>query len=268
MSTYVGLLQRIASESAPAFLRNRYGRAFLEAIGLTLDVCTETLHRGLDQAHPLVCASASLPIIGADRGIRRYPTEPEASYRIRLARWRQIKAHAGSHYGEAISLQPYFLPASVPMIRIVHQDGLGASATWHTLSERGVYSVRRATPSNWDWSGDDLSWSRFWVIIYVDATMGPLPNTWNDGHTWNDGEIWGGYLTDGQIADIVSILLDSKAAHSTLAGVILATDPASFDPTGSGAGFPDGTWRYVIDPADNLPKRLASALYAYDNGAP
>ncbi len=268
MSIYVGLLQRVASELAPSFLRNRYGRSFLEAFGLTLDLATETLHRGLDQALPLFCESSSLPTIGADRGIRRYPTEPEDSYRVRLARWRQIRKHAGSHYGEMISLQTYFLPAAVPMIRIVHQDGLGASATWHTLDADSAYSVHRAEPSNWDWSGDDLSWSRFWVIVYVDATVGPISNTWNDGHLWNDGAIWDGYLTDVQIADIVSIILDSKAAHSALAGVILATDPTSFDPTGSGAGFPDGLWRYVVDPATNIPHRLNTAIYAYDNGAP
>lgn len=269
MSTYAGLLQRAASELAPWFIRNRYGRAFLEAIGLTLDLGTETLHRALDQAHPLVCESSSLPIIGADRGIRRYVTEPEASYRIRLARWRQIKSHAGSHYGQMISLAPYFLPGAIPLIRTVHQVGDGTIATWHTLFPDGTYSVYQATPSNWQWDTTPFSWSRFWVIVYIDVSVGPRPSKWDDGGKWDDGHIWDGYVTSAQIDDMIGIILDSKAPHSTLAGLIFATDPASFDPQGgAGVGYPDGTWSQVINPATGLPSRLDTAIYAYDNGAP
>ena len=269
MSNYAGLLQRIASESAPWFIRNSHGRAFLESIGLTLDTITATLHRGLEQAQPLRCESASLPIIGADRGIRRYPTEPEASYRVRLARWRQIKKHAGSHYGQMISLAPYFLPGAIPRIRIAHQSNGVDQATWHTLEPDGSYRSETVQPSNFQWDIFPQAWSRFWVIVYIDTTIGPRPEAWDDGGKWDDGHIWDGYYTSNQIDDMISIINDSKAAHSKLAGLIFATDPASFDPQGgAGPGYPDGSWYQIVDPATNLPTRLASAIFAFDDGAP
>lgn len=269
MSTYVGLLQRLLSESAPSWLRNRYGRAFLEAIGLTLDLGTATFQRGLEQTYPLMCESTSLPILGSDRGIRRYPTEPEASYRVRLARWRQIKKHAGSHYGEMISIQPFFLPGALPTIRIVHQSGDGVGATWHTLNPDGSYETHYQSPSNWRFDPSSGEWSRAWLIIYVTG-VGLDGAQYDDGIAqYDDGvTLWDGHLSSEQIDDIASIYNDSKAAHSVLKGIILASDPASFDPAGSSVSLPDGSttfpvgnWRYAIDPVTGLPTRLGTASY-------
>jgi hypothetical protein len=272
--SYAGPLQQFAASlggALPGFMRGPNSQAFLEALGLRLDVQLTTLIEGMRQSQPLRCWPDALAYIGADRGIRRMPSEPTESYRVRLARWRQIKRFAGSHYGEMINLQPYFLPLNVPKIRIVYQAGDGLSATWHTLDADGVYSVYRHTPSNWNWDGQQTDWSRFWVIVYVDG-VGDDAARYDDGTIYDDGStVWGGHLTAGQIEDIVEIVNESKAAYSVLAGVILATDPASFDPASTytadangATSLPIANWSYATDMATGHPTRLDGAIFAFD----
>lgn len=254
-------------ELAPWWLKGPIAGAILEAVGAVLDAAVSTLEQGIKASNPLTCNEDALAHIGVDRQMRRYPTEPVASYRVRLSQWRQARKLAGSHRGEMMQLQPYFLPAGRPRIRVVHQAGNGSSATWHTLDRDGSYSVHRAEPSNWNWDGATAHWSRFWVIIYVDELGLAGPILYDDGANYDEGHIWDGYLDSAQIADLVSIINDWKAAHSILWGVILAKDPAMFDPTGSGAGFPAGDWGWYIDPVTGATTRPESAIYSYDLGA-
>lgn len=270
---YAGKLQRYIAEIAPGFLQGPRAGAFLEALGVTLDDGLETLLAGLRQAYPFSAWEEYLTVIGADRGIRRYPGEPADSYRTRLAQWRQIKRHAGSHYGEMINIQPIFLPGALPRLRIVHQDGNAASATWHTLNPDGTYEYFRAIPSNWNWDDIPAWWSRFWLIIDVSGlpTNGAL---WDDGTTWDDGAtVWDGYLNSTIRDNLIAMINDTKAAHSVLWGIILATDPASFDPASVAVTDPDGfttlpagNWASAIDPVTGLPSRLPTALFAFDVG--
>jgi hypothetical protein len=275
MSGFAGKFQKFLSEKVPWFLQDPNGGAFLEALGLTLDNGVQTLVTGLRQFNPLLAFVDNLPYIGNNRSIRRYPTEPVQSYRVRLQRWRQIRHFVGTHYGQMISLQPYFLPGALPRIRIVHQMGDGSRCTWHTLNPDGTYEVYRAIPSNWDWDTFAEQWSRFWVIIDVSGMSTAGAAQWDDGIAdYDDGvTVWDGYLTGAKRDDIVAIINDSKAAHSTLWGVILATDPDSFDPTSTAVtdvngatSLPIGNWGSAIDPVTGLPSRLATAAFAYDVG--
>jgi hypothetical protein len=272
--SYLGRLQQIITDRAPYWIGTGPGGVFLQACGLLFDDAQATLLHGLRQTRPGTAFVDALSLIAADRGIKKYPTEPIASWRARLQRWRQIKRHAGSHYGQMINLQPYFLPGAVPTIRIVHQSGDGAHATWHTLAPDGTYSVYRPLNSNWNWDTNPGAWSRFWVIIYVNG-IGSDGAKYGDGTVFGDGvTVYGGHLDSAQIADIVSIIIDSKAAHSALWGVILATDPASFDPTTTAQVQPDGSttlpisnWGSTINPVTGLPSRLDTARFPYDLGA-
>ncbi len=275
MSGFAGKFQKFLSEKVPWFLQDPNGGAFLEAFGLTLDNGVQTLITGLRQFNPLLAFVDNLPHIGNNRSIRRYPTEPVQSYRVRLQRWRQIRHFVGTHYGQMISLQPFFLPGLVPRIRIVHQMGDGSRCTWHTLNPDGSYEVYRAIPSNWDWDTFVEQWSRFWVIIDVSGLSTAGAAQWDDGIAkYDDGvTVWDGYLNSAQRDDIVAIINDSKAAHSTLWGVILSTDPDAFDPTATAitnadgtTTLPQGNWGSAIDPVTGLPSRLSTALFAFDVG--
>lgn len=273
MTAYVGALQRYATDvggKLPGFMRGPKSSAFLEAVGLTLDVAVASLAHGLQQSRPLTCFPDALPVLGEERGIVRRGTEPIQSYRVRLSRHRQIKRHAGSAYGEMINLQPYFLPGALPMLRIVSQDGDGDTATWHTLTSSGIYSWHRASPSNWAWDTNPLNWSRFWVIIYTSG-IGVDTAEYDDGTVYDDGHtVWGGHFTTAQILDMAAIINEARAAHSFLMGFIFVSDPTALDPAGTsttlGDGsttYPVGNWYTPASPVTGQPSMPPGVTYAY-----
>lgn len=274
MSGYVGRLQRYLAEIVPEFLQGPHAGAFLEAVGLTLDNNLQTLVTALRQAYPLRAFPESLAVIGADRGLRRYPNEATESYRLRLAQWRQILSNAGSPKGAMLNLQPYFLPGAAPRIRIVYQAGDGSSATWHTLQPNGTYEVYRKVPSNWSWDASPALWARYWVIIYATG-VGSDAVEYDDGVTeYDDGTaVFDGHLNASQIADVVALIKEFKAPYSQLQGVFLASDPTSFDPTSSPVTLPDGStslpagnWFVESDPVTGFPTRLDTATLIFYEG--
>jgi hypothetical protein len=272
MSIFVGALQQVIARIPPWFIRGRYGSAFLEAIGLTLDVSTETLTRGLRQRYPLACEDASLSVVGGDVGIVQRGTETNESYRVRCAKFRQIKKHAGSHYGQMINLQPYFLPGTLPTIYCVHQAGDGSSATWHKMDPNGVYSYSRATPSNFDFDGVPEKWSReFWFIETAGTRLDVGGVThYNDGNVYNGGQVYDG-VTAASGADMKAILDESKAAHTIIWS--LALTASTIDPTATAAALPDGSttlpqgnWGPLIDPTTHAPTRPSYLEFYFDLG--
>lgn len=271
MSSYIGAIQEFIARIGPWFLHNKNIGTFLESVAVTLDSSVLSLEQGLKLSQPLRCDVSALPVLSKDRSLRIYATEPTVSQRLRLARWLQLHRQRGTHQGEMRHSQPYFLP-DTPMMRIVHQAGDGSSATWHTLAADGTYSVHRSTPSNWNYDGATSKWSRFWVVTYAPAAILSATH-WDDGHHWDDGSVWGGVLaTIAQ--DLVAMILEWKAAHSRLGAYILATDPASFDPTATAATLGDGSttlpvgnWGSAFSgPPTVHPTRLGSAIWIYEDG--
>ncbi len=272
MSGFAGKLQRFISENVPWFLQDPNGGAFLEAAGLVLDLGTQTLLTGLRQSNPLRAFTDNLKYIGADRGIKRYATTSTQAYRSQLQRWRQIRHFAGTHYGQMISLAPYFAPGATPRLRVVHQMGDGSCSTWHTLDPDGTYSVHRATPSNWAYDVSTFAWSRFWLIIEATPDMGAAAE-YDDGTVYDDGTtVYDGYFTAEQAADIVGIILDSKAAHSALWGVIVVP-PGALDPAGTSSTlsdgsttYPDHNWYLEADPDTGKPTTPEYVTFIYKAG--
>lgn len=278
--------------AAPGYMSGgRWASVFLESVGITLDAYAERTLLGRAAAIPfsggakfasglaLQCEPDALPYHARDRQLTLYPTEPLASRRYRLSRWRQIHAQRGTHRGALNSLQPYFLPGALPRIRIVHQAGDGASADWHTISGSsdpggaGIYTVHRASPSNWDFDGQDAQWSRFWVILYVNGSSVDGGETeYDDGSTYNGGQVYDG-VPAANVFDMIGILNDSKAAHSIMWGFIVTSDLMAFDPTATATVLPDGSttlpignWGPIIDPVTHLPTRPPYAHFYLDLG--
>lgn len=271
MSAYVGRIQRYIVDRAPYWIRSGYGGAFLQALGLTLDTAQATMLHALRQTRPLVCVEDALPYLQADRGIRRYPTEPAESIRMRLAQWRQIKRHAGSHYGQMLNLRPFFLPGAMPTIYCVHQAGDGSSATWHKMDPNGVYSYTRATPSNFDFDGVPAKWSReFWFIDVSGTRLDGGATQYNDGSVFDGGQVYDG-VAAASVVDMKAILDESKAAHTIIWTVALTT--TTIDPTATAVTLPDGStslptgnWGLYVDPATNLPTRPNYYSFYFDLG--
>lgn len=229
----------------------------------------------------LQCEEDALPYHAGDRGIRIYATEPIASQRYRLSRWRQLHAQRGTHLGAMRHLQPYFLGADgtgvLPRLRVVHQDGAGAGATWHTLSGTAdllagayPYLVHREVPSNWNFDGQTALWSRWWGIIYLTGTAFDMPALWDDGTLWDGGAVWDG-IRGAILDDWIAMFIDWSAAHSRCAGIILVRDLGDFYPNATAVTDPDGwtslpvgNWGKLVDPTTGKPTRLPTATWIYD----
>lgn len=282
--TSLGPISETILNRAPKFLRGPNIGRFLQAAGLVLDTNLQTLAEGLKLSNPLKCDVSAFPSLSLDRGIPLYETEPEASKRYRLSIWHQIRRHDASAYGKFINAQPYFLGTDgngvIPRMRIVHTNGALTACTWHTMTGSyddggaGVYSVHRNTLPNWNF--DNLAyWSRWWAIIYTHGTVLDDVTFWDDGNLWDGGQYWDG-ASGAVLNDIVSLFKDRGAPHAQCAGVILARDIDSFDPTGVPANVGDGTttlpdaaglgisWGALVNPSTNLPTRLQTATWIFD----
>lgn len=279
MAGFVGTFQRAVANALVAFLQDKNVQRLVQSFGLVEDDAAESLAQGVRLSQPLRADTSALPYLAGDRGVTLYATEGDASQRARLAEWWQLHRMRGTHQGELRYAQPFFLDqAALPTMRIVHQAGDGSSATWHTLDAAGAYTVQRHSPSNWDWDGVQSAWSRFWVIIYVDGFAFPASSRW-DG-VWPNtpywdapADIWDSLLTYSQVETVRHAIEEWKSAHSTLWGILLATDPTSFDPTASivvnpagWSNLPGGNWYSTIDPVTGKLTRLPTCVVAYNRG--
>jgi hypothetical protein len=282
----LGWYEKIISTASPWYTVGPYGKSYVDAVGWTLNASMLHLKEGLNASKPLKCNEDALPWIAGQRMLRVYDSEPLASKRDRLAHHLQLHRGRGSHQGEMRHVQPYFLGEDglgvVPRMRIVHQSGHAPSAaiaTWHTLDPDGSYAVfQKGNPigngvANWNFDGAHAQWSRFWAIVYTTGTVLDTIVRYDDGSEYDDpGVVYDAPALTQVASDLVAMILDWKAAHSTLWGVILATDPDSFDPTAapvtSSEGWttlPNGNWGSPIDGDGNFT-RLPTALWIYDLG--
>lgn len=228
---------------------------------------------------PLQCELDVLPWHARDRQITLYDSEPEASKRFRLARFRQLHARRGTHRGELEYVQPYFLGADglgvLPRMRIVEQDGAGDGAQWHTMSGSydpggaGVYSITRTVPSNFNFDGQVQRWSRWWAIIYTAGTALEPPALWDGGEIWDGGALWDGFNVTST-NDLIAMLREWAGAHSQCSGLILAHDLDSLNPTASAVtgplgetSLPTGNWGTATDSSTGKPTRLQTATFLY-----
>lgn len=219
-----------------------------------------------------------------DRGIRLYSSEPLLSKRYRLSRWRQLRKDRGSHFGELENLQPFWLStatSTLPWMRIVFQNNEGTPKSyWYTLSPTGVRAIHCASPSNWAFDAQPNKRARFWLIVHLPP--GSAAAYYDDGSLYDAGRIYDG-VTSLLVQDIVDAVLEAKAAHSRLSGVIVTplqptdsipghTSRLVFDPTDTAltdaAGWtslPVDNWGTIIDPVTHLATRPPWASFVYED---
>jgi hypothetical protein len=270
--SYAGTIQRLIAEVGPYFLHNKNIGTFLQSVAMVWDEQIQSLEMGLALGQPLQCHADALPTLSYDRGLRFYPGESEQSKRQRLSIWLQLHHQRATHAGEMRHEQPYFLP-DTPVMRIVHQNGDGTVATWHTLDADGVYTVQHINPSNWNYDGATAKWWRFWVIVYPPSRFLTEPH-YGDGCHYGDGTLYSGGATHDIAADLVNMILEWQSKHANLWGYIFATDPDSFLPDATpeliGAThqstLPMVNWSAPID-ADGYRVRNPTAFWLYDMGA-
>jgi len=203
----------------------------------------------------------ALAAIGRDRRVVRGIDESAASYALRLIAWLDDRKTAGNPFTLMQKLAEY----------------TGAGCVFKTVDNRGNWFVRAADGTrsfslkhgNWDWDGYAEKWSRFWVIIHPPASLWTERAwDWGDssGPDWGGGEgTWGSTATRDQVQTIRALVADWKPAGTRCVNIVIAFDPASFDPEAAALspGLPDGLWgRWSKNVGGvQVPARLATARY-------
>src|SRR5262249_23084718 len=126
-----------------------------------------------------------------------------------------------------------------PRMRIVNHRG-----TWYTLNPDDTIEVVK-NAGNWNWDGNTSLRSRFWLIIYSDAGPWTSEGAWGQvGTKWGSTVGWGSTATADQVKSIRAIIDEWRSATALSVNVIIAFDPASFNPAAApgSPGMPDGTW--------------------------
>lgn len=242
----------------------------LWSIGLTLDCAIQWAQRAVMERFPLWCSEEAIQHHCRDRSIVRGQAESSEAIRLRLTKYRQLHARRGHAWGMLEAIQAYFSPQK-PLIRLVTSGPNWAQ--WWTRTAAGVETFHKRVPTNWDWDSDEPGVDpglvdhhrRFWIIIYQPASdplslFPPQGTSAQQDPTLTRG-------TRGRVdaaKDLRSLANEFKAPGTWCAGIIIASDLASFDPMGSGAGYPDGRWYRYTDPTTYQPVRLQSAEYFHD----
>lgn len=265
-----------SSAWVPQWLLGQNRGRVLWSTGLTIDAMIEWLFMGIQQRFPDYCLPEALPWLCRDRGIQRGLVETNRSLRRRLREWLDAHRVRGTPYAILTQVQAYFAATQAPtdrgpICRIVehHPHPSGASiALWTTISNDGELTFVRTSPSNWDWdSADPMRPAsldnrdpRFWIIIYQDPyAEGPfqMVETYPGEISLDDFVV-----TENNGIDLAQLGEFWKSAGSWCAGVIISHSESLFDPEGSGADYPDGTWhQYGDQTADYGPNRAQPALY-------
>lgn len=238
----------------PWWLRTGEGGLVLRTVATVLGAFTERARQGLLTRGPTTCAPDALGYHGRDRRIVRGIDEPPEAYAIRLVHFLDSHRFDGNPFALHDELRAY-VQADI-RVRTVDRRG-----NWYTTDAGGARSVVWKA-ANWEWDAVSAAqWSRFWVILYPTADGRPWAAS--TAGAWPSGGTIGTTATPEQIASVRSIIRERKPAGTKCEWIIVAFDPASFDPA---APEPDGAWRYFGKPADGDPAnvigaRLASARY-------
>lgn len=84
--------RKYQSKIAPSWLQNKYGTAWLEALGDTKDELVERIKTAIKTRMPTQADQGALEAIGSERQIDRLPSETNSSYGARLQRaWNSWK---------------------------------------------------------------------------------------------------------------------------------------------------------------------------------
>ncbi|HTQ03029.1 MAG TPA: hypothetical protein VMI54_04205 [Polyangiaceae bacterium] len=241
---------------SPPWLANENGYKFTySAIGVPLDAQAEYLRLGKLQGFPGYAQPAALPFLGRDRRMLRGFREADAGFASRVIGAFQTWRLAGGAPNLLAQLADYFSPTP-PVLRYVVNgiDNTGHNFTdWWTLNGGTLSQYRQQDSSSWgtNWNWDNqVGQIRFWIIVY--RNQGFTPWFWGDGHTWGEQHLSWGFtedFTQNFAYDVRNFIRQWKAAGSHCgtypgvpAGIIVTGDMTLFQPNGSGAGYPDGTW--------------------------
>lgn len=217
------------------------GWSTLYTMVATLDVGLQSILEGVIAPWPGAGTPDALPLIGASRGIRRGESDTDATYAVRLQKWRDTWDGIGSDEILVGQIQAYL--GNTPTVRMVNRAGF-----WTSIDPSG--NITHATAA-WNW--DTISnpernisgapwWGDIWIIVY--PTEWPVRAIPADGHPWNDPDFGLGHAVTRIANDAIrAIVAQWRAPHCWLQAIIWSYNATLFDPANlSLTGNPDGNW--------------------------
>jgi hypothetical protein len=232
-----------------------------ELVGYSLDLVKDAfadrVYQSLLVRFPEVAPDDALPLLGRDRRVTRGRNEARDTYVQRLLAWLDDRKTAGNPFSLMQKLAEYVGPSFGCSFRTVDVRG-----NWYSRAADGTRSFL-VNQANWNWDNHADRWSRFWVIIYP-GTLWERRDTWGDpGLVWGGvAGTWGSTATAEEAESVRAIVADWKPAGTRCVNVILAFDPASFDPASAGTN-PAGLWgRWSKNVGGTqVAARLSTAIY-------
>lgn len=248
--------RELREKLTPSWLSSGEGGLVGYALDLIKDAFAHRAYLGVLAGIPEVAPPDANEATGRDRRVVPAISETNERYTERLVSWLDDRATQGSPYALLSRLREYL--GDDVLMRIVDNRG-----NWYSIQNDGSYFNLR-DQGNWDWDGNEDAWSRFWVIIYPPLRLWRtvfLPG-WNEGGEWGDDSYatWGSTAPADQVNTVRAIIADWKPAHARCVNIIVAFDPASFDPFNP---EPDGLWHRWSKNVGGVqvPARLATARY-------
>lgn len=211
----------------------------------------------------------ALDAMGRDRRVFHGINETPQTFASRLVTWLDERQTCGNPFTLMRQLAAYTGASTGCSFRTVDARG-----NWYSRAADGTETAVLKT-GNWNWDDrplDELGrtrWSRFWVIIYPGTLWAPSSFNWGDtaGPGWGEhlgafhtAETLGSTATQEQVTALRAIVLDWMGTGKRCVNIILAFDPASFDPA---APEPDGLWEHwsKVVAGVRVPARLGTARY-------
>lgn len=249
----------------PRWLTEGDGELVGYSLDLVKDAFVERARLGLMARFPENGANGetappdALIQLGRDRRVVRGLFETDAQYAARLKLWLDDRRRQGNPFMLMQKLAEYLGP--LPSFRTVDARG-----NWYSRAADGTETAL-LKQENWDWDGTTIGgrWSRFWVIIYPNSLWSANTDDWG-ANTWGAPgwgeatETWGSTATAEHVETVRALVADWMPAHTRCVNIIVALDPASFDPT---APEPDGLWSGWSKNVGGVqvPARLSTARY-------
>ncbi len=239
-------------------------------VGYSLDLIIDAFMKRLELGHLArfpqngpngqTAPRDALTAMGRDRRVVRGIFDTDEQYAEKQLRWLDDRRFQGQPLMLMQKLHEYV--GSNHGVSFRHVD---VNGNWFSRAADGTESFL-LDQQNWNWDGDASGdrWSRFWVIIYPGTLWTVGAGGWNDAAEkgWNDpaGLVWGTDATIEQVQTLRAIVEDWKAGGTRCVNIILAFDPASFDPA---SPEPDGTWAHwsKLSSGIRVPSRLDTARY-------
>lgn len=288
--------EAVNPRTLPGWILGPLGQYYVRVLGIAQDRLLQSIYEKRRANMPSFAPSQAIRSeIARDRAVQLFPGESVASQIARLLRWRSSARTRGTGAGILREGQPLWLPEA-PTVRLV--AGNSTRATWYTVygddaalavdqarwdllvspafprPVAGSFSYVRQEPSNWDWySGyfaataytEPVKLFRFWQIVYAPPSV-VFYGSEGPGENPDAGATVGSSLTQTFASSLAGAANFGKKPGAKLWGVILASDPESFDPMGDNTtvpgGYPDGSWWNAASYMGYT--RLSSASYYSD----